>query len=206
MDIFEEREVNIQRIIRILQYDENNVFSTDSVFETIRTTDELLKSVGKYCNGIYDYSALDIFVQASRCQEAIKELNDFTEMLQKSILKELDLLSDHGELLHPDDFISGTYKFIIQYSGGKCTKGTKDMIQDIVEQSVRLKKGVLIFKGFDIGSVLLVYQISEAVKNYLLQFRLTKQNLLFLEGNNITGLMVDGIEIMELNKVSRTIT
>ena len=125
-------------------------------------------------------------------------------MLQKSILKELDLLSDHGELLHPDDFMPGTYKFIVQYSGGKCTRGTKDMIQDIVEQSVRLRKGVLIFKGFDIGSVLLIYQISEVVRNYLLQFRLTKQNLLFLEGNNITGLIVDGVEIIGLNKVRFT--
>ena len=204
MDIFEEREVNIQRIIKILQYDEKNVFSTDTTFGTIKTTDELLKCLGKYCNGIYDYHALDIFVQASQCQEAIKELNDFTEMLQKSILKELDLLSDHGELLHPDDFMPGTYKFIVQYSGGKCTRGTKDMIQDIVEQSVRLRKGVLIFKGFDIGSVLLIYQISEVVRNYLLQFRLTKQNLLFLEGNNITGLIVDGVEIIGLNKVRCT--
>ena len=30
-------------------------------------------------------------------------------------------MSEHGELLHPDDFMPGTYKFIIEYVGGKCT-------------------------------------------------------------------------------------
>ena len=95
----------------------------------------------------------------------------------------------------------GTYKFIIEYVGGKCTLGTKEMIQNVVEQSVHLRKGVLIFRGFDIGSFLLVYQISEVVKKYLLEYRLTQQDLMFLEGNCITKLIVDDTEIMKLNKV-----
>ena len=140
-------------------------------------------------------------VQASQCQEAIKELNDFTEFLQNSILTEINLLSEHGELLHPDDIMPGTYKFIIEYVGCKCKVGTKTMIQNVVEQSVHLKKGILIFRGFDIGSFLLVYQILEVVKRYLLKYRFTKQQLTFLEGNNITNLIVDDTEIMRLNKV-----
>lgn len=140
-------------------------------------------------------------VQASQCQEAIRELNDFTKFLQNSILTEIDLISEHGELLHPDDIMPGTYKFIIQYVGGECKVGTKAMIQDIIEQSVRLTKGALIFRGFDIGSFLLVYQISEVVKKYLLEYKFTKQDFMFLEGNCITSLLVDDTEIMKLNKV-----
>ena len=45
----------------------------------------------------------------------------------------------------------GTYKFIIEYVGGKCKIGTKEMVQSIVEQCVRLKKGCIIFKGFDVA-------------------------------------------------------
>ena len=104
-------------------------------------------------------------------------------------------MSEYGELLHPDDFMPGTYKLIIEYVGGKCKMGTKEMIQGIVEQSVHLKEGVLIFKGFDVGSILFIYQISEAIKNYLLQYKFTKQDIKFLEENNITSLIVDGVTI-----------
>ena len=115
------------------------------------------------------------------------------------------MISEYGELLHPDDFMPGTYKFIIEYVGGKCTIETKEMVQGIVEQCVCLKRGVLIFKGVDVGSILFMYQISEAVKNYLLQYKFTEEDVTFLEGNNITSLIVDGVRIMspsQLNKVT----
>ena len=135
--IFREKEINIEELITILRFDDaekNTVFSTDSVFNIIKTEIQLFQSVALYCKGFYDYQVLVILVQASRCQEAIEELDDFTKMLQNSILAEIDLISDHGELLHPDDFMQGTYKFIIEYLGGKCTVGTKEMIQNVVEK------------------------------------------------------------------------
>ena len=209
IDIFEEKEVNIKKLITMLCFDDitkESIFSTDTAFNTITTEIQLFHHVAQYCKSIYDYEVLDILVQASGCPEAIKELTDFTELLQNSILTEIDLLSEHGELLHPDDFIPGTYKFIIEYVGGKCKVGTKEMVQGIVEQSVRLKKGVLIFKGFDVGSILFIYQISEAVKNYLLQYDFTEQDVRFLEGNNITSLMVDGVRIMSSSQLNKVIS
>ena len=134
--------------------------------------------VTQYRKGIYDYQVLDVLVQASECPEAIKELTDFTS-LHNSILTEIDLMSEDGELLHPDDFMPGTYKFIIEYVGGKCTIETKEMVQGIVEQSVRLNKGVLIFKGVGTGSILFIYQISGAVKDYLLEYKFTEEDLIF---------------------------
>ena len=212
--IFKEKEVNIKKLITILCFDDidkNSIFSTDTAFGTITTEIQLFHHVAQYCKSIYDYHVLDVLVQASGCPEAIKELTDFTELLQNSILTEIDLMSEHGELLHPDDFMPGTYKFIIQYVGGKCKIGTKEMVQGIVEQSVRLKKGILIFKGFDVGSILFIYQISEAVKNYLLQYKFTEQDVRFLEGNNITSLIVDDVRIMsssqpnKVNSISTTV-
>ena len=139
-------------------------------------------------------------------QKQSKELTDFTESLQNSILTEVDLMSEHGELLHPDDFMPGTYKFIIEYVGGKCTIETKEMVQGIVEQSVRLQKGVLIFKGVVRGSILFIYKISEAVKNYLLEYKFTEEDVKFLEGNNITSLTVDGVRIMSSSQPNKVIT
>ena len=207
--IFKERKIDIEELITMLSFDDienKSIFSTDTVFSTIRTEIQLFHQVSKYCKSIYDYHVLGILVQASECPEAIKELTDFTELLQYSILTEIDLISEHGELLHPDDFMPGTYKFIIEYVGGKCTIETKEMVQGIVEQSVRLKKGILIFKGFDVGSILFIYQISEAVKNYLLQYKFTEQDVKFLEGNNITSLIVDGVRIMSSSQPNKVIS
>ena len=170
--IFKEKKVDIEELITILRFDDakkNSIFSTDEVFNTIKTEIQLFQHVAKYCKGIYDYRVLDVLIQASECPEAIKQLTDFTKLLHNSILTELDLMSEHGELLHPDKVMPGTYKFIIEYVGRRCTIETKEMVQGIVEQSVCLKKGTLIFKGVDVGSILFIYQISEAVKNYLLQ-------------------------------------
>ena len=209
MHIFKEKKVDIEELITILSFhdvDKKTVFSTDVVFSTIRTENQLFYHVSKYCKSIYDYRVLNVLVQASEYPEAIKELTDFTELLQNSILTEIDLMSEHGELLHPDDFMPGTYKFIIEYVGGKCTIETKEMVQGIVEQSVRLKKGSLIFKGIDVGSILLIYQISEAVKNSLLQYKFTEQDVRFLEGNNITSLIVDGVRIMSSSQPYKVIS
>ena len=206
--IFKEKKVDIEELITILSFDDvdnKSVFSTDAAFSTIRTENQLFHHVSKYCKGIFDYQVLDVLVQASECPEAIKELTDFTELLQNSILTEIDLMSEHGELLHPDDFMPGTYKFIIEYVGGKCTIETKEMVQGIVEQSVRLRKGSLIFKGIDVGSILFIYQISEAVKNYLLQYKFTEQDVRFLEGNNIASLIVGDVRIMNLSQPNKVI-
>ena len=168
--IFKEKRVDIEELITLLRFndvDKKSVFSTDEVFTAIRTEMQLFQHVAKYCKSIYDYQVLDALTEVSECPEAIKELTNFTQLLQNSILTEIDLMSEHGELLHPDDFMPGTYKFIIEYVGGKCTIETKEMVQGIVEQCVRLKKGVLIFKGADVRSILFIYQISEVVKNYL---------------------------------------
>ena len=207
--IFKEKKVDIKELITILCFDDvdkKSVFSTDAAFTTIRTEIQLFHHVAQYCKGIYDYQVLDVLVQASECPEAIKELTDFTESLYNSILTEIDLMSEHGELLHPDDFMPGTYKFIIEYVGGKCKIETKEMVQGIVEQSVHLKKGVLIFKGVDVGSILFIYQISDAVKNYLLEYKFTEEDVKFLKGNNITSLTVDGVRIMSSSQPNKVIT
>ena len=53
------------------------------------------------------------------------------------------------------------------------------------------------------GSILFIYQISEAVKNYLLQYKFTEQDVRFLEGNNITSLIVDGVRIMSSSQPNK---
>ena len=106
MRLIHKKQIDIEELITMLCFDDaekKSVFSTNAAFSTIRTEIQLFHHVAKYCKGSYDYEVLDVLVQASECPEVIKELTDFTELLQNSILTEIDLISEHGELLHPDD-------------------------------------------------------------------------------------------------------
>ena len=141
--IFEDRKLDINSLIVILSsLDSDNItiFSTNQAFRQIHSIGELFIHIGRYCN-IYDYELLTAFVEATECQEAIKLLDDFTKELHTSVLSDLDLLREDGELQDPKDFMPGTHKLVIKYVGGKCTLNTKEMVQNIVCERFLLKKG-----------------------------------------------------------------
>ena len=196
--LVKESQIDIQDVIIALcfnDYDKSTVFCTDNAFETISTVEKLFLCLGKYCT-VFDYTVLEIFVQATSCVEAIDELNRFTELLQNRVLQEVDLMSEVGELLNPDDHIQGTYKFVVEYVGGTGTPKAQKMIQSIIQQRASLRRGTLIFKGFSTGSILFIYQVSEVVKHHLLQYKFIEQDLLLFAALYIKKLIIDGIVIM----------
>ena len=48
-----------------------------------------------------------------------------------------------------------------------------------------------------------IYDISDAVKSYLIQYKFTKQDVTFLEGNNITSLIVDSVKILSSSQPNK---
>ena len=207
MKIFEEQKVDIEETVTVIRFsdvEKTSIFSTDDVFSKITTRMELFQHVSNYCRGIYDYKALDILVHSSGCKEAIEVLTKFTESLHDSTLMEVDLMS--GELVNPSDLMLGSYKFVIKYVGSECTPKIKEQIENIMEQTVHLKKGMFVFIGVFPGSILFIYQISDVVKIYLLNYTFSVQNLKILVGNNITRLTVDGTTIMDSSHLNEVIT
>ena len=196
MRIFEGKEFEIQQlIINLCAADRTKltVFSTDDAFSKIQTYHMLSHQIGKYCS-IYDYELLEAFVESTDCQEAIEVLTAFTDEMHSSILKELDLLSECGKMLNPDDLMPGTYKFAIEYIGGRCTLETKNTIQNVIHEHFHLQKGTIVFKGVEISCIFFVYQISAAVKSYLLEYQLDNRNLTAFATHNIACLIIDGVE------------
>ena len=192
----EEKKFEVQQLINNLCAADRNkitVFSTDEVFGKIQTYHMLSHQISKYCS-IYDYDLLEAFVESTDCQEAIEVLTTFTDEMHSSILKELDLLSDCGKKLNPDDLMPGTYTFAIKYVGGQCTMETKRVVQNVICEHFHLQKGTVIFKGVQISCIIFVYQISAAVKSYLLQYQLDNESLTYFAQHAITCLIIDGIE------------
>ena len=195
--VIENRKLDINSLIlKLCSLDDNNttIFSTDKAFIKIHSTTELFHHIGQYCN-IYDYELLEAFVVSTECEEAIKLLDDFTKELHCPILSDLDLLSKDGELRDPKDFMSGTHKLVIKYVGGKYTLKTKEMVQDIICGCFHLEKGSIIFKGVQEGCVSFVYQISPAVKSYLLQYPLTAKNIALISEYQVNSFIIDDEEL-----------
>ena len=195
MHIIEEKDFKVEHLISNLCAADRKkltVFTTDNVFREIRTYHKLSQQIGRYCS-IYDYELLEAFVESTGCEEAIKVLDAFTDEMHNSILKELDLLSDCGkELKNPDDLMPGTYKFVIEYFGSHFTLETKNVIQKVIREHFNLKKGTIVFKGIEIACIGLVYQVSEAVKLYLLHYQPDDQDLAAFSAHSISGFIIDG--------------
>ena len=183
-------------ILNLCSIDEDNttIFSTDKAFKEIHSTTEIFYHIGKYCS-IYDYELLEAFVESTECDEAIKLLDDFTKEIRCSILSDLDLLSEDGELKDPKDFMFGTHKLVIKYKGDKCTLKTKEIVKNIIYESFHLKKGSIIFKDVQEGCVAFVYQISPTMKSYMLQYPLTTKDTEFLFKHQIKCLIIDDEEL-----------
>ena len=206
-EIIENKNFDIKKLIlRLCAADEENltIFSSDEAFLKITDTNSLFHQIGKYCN-MYDFELLLALVVSAECQEAIKLLDDFTEEVRHSILSDLDLLSEDGELLNPKDFMPNTHKLIIKYvGGGKCTLTAKEKIQSIIYECFCLRKGSITFKGVQEGCFVFVYQISAAVKCHMLQRENTSCDVTMLADNYITCISIDDVELKissQLNEV-----
>lgn len=209
MSIIKEKKVEVNQLITNLCVADRRkctVFCTDDVFAKIKTYHKLSQQIGKYCS-IYDYELLEAFVESTECPEAINVLTAFTNEMHSSILKELDLMSECGKMFNPDDLMPGTYKFVIEYVGGRCTLETKTIIQNVIREHFHLQKGTIVFKGIEIACIALVYQISEAVKLYLLQYQLNDQDLATFSAHSISCFIIDGKKIpVQWNKEVCTYT
>ena len=207
--IIEEKHLDInQLILSLCTADEENltIFSSDEAFLRITDTNSLFHQIGRYCS-MYDFDLLLALVESTECREAVKLLDDFTEELRCSILRDLDLLSEDGELLNPKDFMPGTHKLVIKYVGrGRCTLVAKEKIQNIIYECFHLRKGSITFKGVEEGCFAFVYQISIAVKCHMLKSEITSSDATVLAENHITCMLIDDVQLKISSQVINPIT
>jgi len=192
-DIIDKKNVDIESLLLNLNVcDTTNltIFSTDEVFLKVTNTNKLFYEIMKYCS-MYDYELLLAFVQSIDCEEAMKLLDDFTEQLKNSILQNLDLLPE----LKDPKVLNGTHKLVIKYTGGKCTLESKKIIQDVLYECFHLNRVSIVFKGAEEGCIAFVFQISSAVKSYLLHYQITNEDVVVLTKHSITHVLIDDEEL-----------
>ena len=195
--IIESKKLEIEDLLFTLNTADQKkctVFSTDDVFSKITTINQLFIRINDYCT-IYDYELLQVFLDSiDECDEAVKLLENFTKERNTSVLKELDLMSEIKD--RPKIPMDGTYILKVKYTGDKeSTLSTKEMVQRIVYEAFKLQKPSIIFMGLEEGCIAFIYQISAAVKAYILHYKITPDGLALLASHDIKCLIVDGTEI-----------
>jgi len=152
---------------------------------------------------MYDYELLSALVEITRCTEATKILNKFGEQLKCSRLMDLDLLVEDGNLKYPKITL-GNYRMDIKYSGDKCTLEVEKIIKKVLCELFHLKEGSIIFRGAQQQEnfISFAYEISDAVKSYLLRHQVTNHDAIILSKSHIAHVMVDDKDLMvPLHKV-----
>ena len=205
-DMFEKKNFEVKDLIlNLCSCDAANltIFSTDEIFAKVTNTTELFHEIGKYCS-MYDYELLLALVESTGCEEAIQALDDFDEQLKRSILRNLDLLSEDGMLRDPQ-IMPGTHSLKIKYVGGKCTLKNNEIIKRVVYECFHLERVSLTFRGAQEGCVAFVYQISSAVKSHLEQYQLTGEDAALLAKHSIAHVLIDDEEVkltLQMQKVN----
>ena len=166
--------------------EKQTIFSTEEAFVKVKNTVQLFHEITKYCS-LYDYELLLAFVESVDCDEAMKLLDDFAEKLKNSILQTLNLLPE----LKDPKILPGTHKLIIKYIGGKCTLENTKFIRNVLYECFHLKRVSITFVGAEEGCVAFIFQISSAVKSYLLQYKVTTEDVAVLAKHNITHVIID---------------
>lgn len=173
--------------------DNSTIFSTDAAFTKISNINELFFWIGQYCD-IFNYELLIELLTSIECKEALELLEGFTKELHLSVLLELDLLSEAGELQDP---IPRNHKLVVKYTGAKCLVKTEGLIRSIICEFFNLKPWSFTLNCVQDGCIALVYQISSTVKSHLLQYKTTTNHVALLKKNHIKSIIIDG-EVLKI--------
>ena len=188
-------DYSIQDMIMNLCSSDNglSVFSTDETLRKATTVSEIFLFISQKCS-MYDYEVLKIYINSTDCEEASQMVENFTKELEKSLLKDLNLLSD-------DDLSSkfSTYvlpsckrrKLTVECSGRSLTCQDKNLIQNIICEIFELPEASIQFVTVTRGSIHLIFEISVKVKEHLFQYRITADVVNSLIAYQINCLVID---------------
>jgi len=167
------------------------IFDED-VSENIKSFDELWRKLRKFWN-IFDYDLLISVVDLTECSEAQEILDTFLAKIDLSALENVvGLVLDCEE----------TWPLLrIKVNAEKCTLDVQHKVKDIISKKYDLQKYTLHFTGIKEGCFLFIYNISKAVKSYLLQYEITDGIMADFAAHNIISLQIDD---MILNVPSST--
>ena len=165
----------------------------DHLFKGVTTSEELWNKLKMFWLSFFDCNVLEIFLQKSKCERAIKVFNKFSSKInQSSVVDNKDLVDFYNE---NQSLVFVTSLFRIKVNTEKCTNCTIENVQQILSKTFNLQKGALYVIDVKKGSVEIIFGMSEKLIPYFLNYIITDDILLKLHENCILTLQVKDKEI-----------
>ena len=163
----------------------------EDVFEKIQTINELWRKLRNFWN-IFDYELLQYVVEISDCKEAQEIFEEFLLRIDPSVIEDVDLVLQCREE-HQEGLLKPVLR--IKVNTEKCTLNIKKQVEEIVSKTYNLDRYALRFHSIKEGCIELLYYISEPLKLYITQFKISEGIVAELFACKIIGLYTDDFEL-----------
>ena len=153
-----------------------SVVSTNETLQNARSIEDMFKFLSEKCS-LYDYELLTLFVGVSKCNEADKLMGDFNEEIKESLLKKLNLLDIYDDHRRRDLPYDENRKLTVKCENKDLhiTAEDETLICNMLCKLFRLPHFSVLLVDITKGCIALIYEISQEVKEHLLQCNVTCQ-------------------------------
>ena len=182
----------IERLCAISAVKEREVpLFDEDVFTKIKSIDELWKQLRDQWD-IYNYELLRYIVKVSECGKAKEILEQFVSKIDPSAIKDVEFV-----LRCQKEKQTGTLKPVlrIKVNCQECTPNIKKKVEDIVSKMYDLDKYTLRLRSIKEGCIELLYYISQPLKSYLLNFKISNEILANFSNCDIISLHIDEFKL-----------
>ena len=159
----------------------------EDVFENVTTVEKLWQRLSRFWS-IYDYDMLKILLRIVKCKKADEIFEDFLSKIDVSAMEDMELVP-HYEVFERQGLVKPLLR--IKVKAECCTNSVKKEVIEVVSLIFDLKKFSLRFRGIKEGCVELIYEISNAMMLYFLQYKFTGADLAEFAAHDIISIHIN---------------
>ena len=163
----------------------------DDVFKKVKSIDDLWKILTNFMV-FFDYDILQYVVEIAECSKAQQIFEDFLSKIDPSEIKDVDLVL-HSKVENYEKLLKPVLR--IKVNSKECTPAIEKRIKKQVSKKLNLKAYALCFRGIREGCIELLYYISQPLREYLLEFELSKSILEDFCAHKIISLHIGEFEL-----------
>ena len=195
----EKNNINVRNLLIMLRSssvvrDRKVPLFDSGIFERIASLDKLFETLSGYWH-LFDYDVLMHLIDTAQCEEAKRILyDDFLTSFDSSVIGSHKLILNY-DVFKEDSILPGCCTLRVKVKHDKCTAEVVKEVKGLISEHFKLEKYALIFKGIKEGCIELIYQTSHSVKSYMLQYKVTRYDMLHFKTHDIIAFKFENMEL-----------
>ena len=163
----------------------------EDVLENVTTIEKLWQKLNRFWS-IVNYEILRRLLKIVQCKKADEIFQGFLSRIDISALEDVDLVL-HCEASEPQGLTKPLLR--VKVTAEKCTSFIKRKVEEVVSLKFNLGEYTLRCRAIKQGCFELVYEISNALMSYLLDYDFTKSDAVSFTTHNIISLQINDIKL-----------